>query len=421
MSSSAVWYNTTPHQFVNMNLPSLYQILPNEILCQIFWLSLSDSPFEEPEPQENSDIEMSLPVSMMTTPFTLSTVCHLWREIVRGHPRLWTSVYLVAAPDRAEQQAHLLHEWLSLARGLPLTIEIDCYDDQWFPDDSESALNLLQVILLHSARITAFRTRLPPSCLSPHPEHNIHNPHFTNLTTLSIVPLDGENEEGGDIDVIKIFQGALKLQQVEIREVVFEQLTIPWRNVTKVTAMNVYLEDCVKILRATSESVEECIFEGIQYPTQNLEHNPITLPRLNLLHLDFKELDVSQDLITQIITAPQLKTLEYTTQGNDAFPVEEFVLCTERSGCALTSLAIIQSCMTVEDLQTCLTPVAPSLECLELELTSELEDHTIVAIPSPQVLVHSFPRLRKFNFKGPPTIAQSFLEFLETVYLSHLQ
>lgn len=415
MPSSAVWYTTPYYQPVNMNLHS-YQTLPDEILCEIFLRSLSSSPFDDHESQEDGDIIMSYPSSRMTTPFTLSAVCPLWREIVRRDPRLWSSVYLVATPNKAEQQAHLLEYWLSLTGTSSLTIEIDCSHDEnehWNPDDPERVSPLLRAILEHSSRIVAFRTRLPPSCL--HIPTNSPDPLFTNLNSLSVVPLDGGNEEDEGTNDIGLFQEAFKLRQVVVREIVFEQLTIPWENLTKVTTMSVYMEDCIKILRATSERVEDCSFEGILCSEHNIEPIPIILPRLNRLRLEFTEIDASLDLITQIITAPELKTLEYLTQDNDDFPVDDFVSCIQRSQCRLTTLAIIRPCMTVGELQICLGQVALSVEYLVLDLTSDVGDPFFTTDTTPQVLVPSFPRLGRFTFKGPTSIIHSFVEL---AYLS---
>lgn len=415
MPSSAAWYTTPYYQPVNMNLHP-YQTFPIEILCEIFLQSLSSSPFDDHEPQENGDIIMSYPSSRMTTPFTLSGVCRFWREIVRRDPRLWSSVYLVATPNKAEQQAHLLEDWLSLTGTSSLTIEIDCSHDEnehWYPDDTERASPLLRAILEYSSQIVTFRTRLPPSCL--HIPTNSPDPLFTDLSSLSIVPLDGGNEEDEGTNDIGLFQEAFKLRQVVVQEIVFEQLTIPWENLTKVTTMIMYMEDCIKILRAASERVEDCSFEGILCSEHNIAPIPIILPRLNRLRLEFTDIDSSQDLITQIITAPELKFLEYLSQHNQPFPVNDFVSCTERSGCALTTLIISRAHMTVDDLRNCLGRVALSVEHLLLDLTSDEGDHITMLAPSRQVVARSFPRLQTCLLKGPTTLIHSPFE---VAYLS---
>lgn len=387
--------------------------LPIEIVCRIFLASLSDSPFNEFKRDDYGDILMSFSASRMTTPFTLGAVCRRWRAIAFREPLLWHSVYLVAVPHKAGRQAHLLGDWLARSGNLPLTIEIDCSNDDsknWFPDDQDEALTLLATVFKYSTRCTTFRTRLPPACLLLPPRHfNIPDPQFSNLTTLSVVPrgLSFEDEDE-DVDIIDLFKDAGNLQQVDIHEVEFRQLTISWVNVVKVTT-TVSLNDCIKILRA-APNIEECEFNGITFFGDDFDTTPILSPRLHTLVLDFGELYSTQDHITHILTAPNLRKLEYITQHKDDFPVQNFVSFVERSQCHITDLTIQNPSMSVADVQACLIrpEVAPSLQNLYLKLLSDEENSIVTLKPPRQIMFNAFPSLQASTFSGPATTIYPF-------------
>lgn len=361
---------------------------------------------------------MTLATSRMTTPLTISAVCRDWRQAAFSEPRLWNSIYLVAVPYKAKIQAELLRDWLSRSGSLPLTIEIDCSGQdglQWSADTSTEATTLLLAIFPYSTRCTTFRTRLPPSCLLlPPSQCNVPDPEFINLTRLSVVPQMVQDEEDDEeMYVVPLFQHARNLQHVEISEINFEQLTIPWTKVVKVKTNFVELNDCLRILCA-APNVDYCAFEGILNSggPETPITEPIFLPRLNLLHLDFGEVNSSGDRITPSITAPDLKILEYVTQHGDSFPAQNFVSFIERSQCNLTDLHIANPSMTAADVYQCLIRVSQSLEYLDLQLPSNANQEFVMYTPHQGVLAQAFPRLLYSKFSGPRTVIDPLLHTL---------
>jgi hypothetical protein len=194
--------------------------------------------------------------------------------------------------------------------------------------------------------------------------------------------------------------------------VAFEQLTMSWSNVVKVTTTVVSLKDCIQILRAAPK-IEECVFNNITYLGEdgyNLQ--PIVLPRLSALTLDFREMNVFDDHITRILTAPNLKKLEYIHIHGDVFPAADFVAFMQRSLCHLADLRIRNSFMSAEALRHVLflDQVALSLEVLYIQLSPP---HGIMAqleVPNPayHILSPVFPRIESWLFSGPSTTMRPF-------------
>ncbi|KAF9452583.1 hypothetical protein P691DRAFT_772206 [Macrolepiota fuliginosa MF-IS2] len=391
--------------FVHFQYPgNLLHQLPPELLCKIFLKSLSGSPFYQQQENEYGDVDMTFDTSRMTTPFTLSAVCHQWRMTAFAEPSLWSFVYLVATPRKAKVQAYLLEQWLHRSGTLPLTIEIDTSNDpkkEWSAGFSTSASILLRPVFRHSPRCTTFRTRLPPSCLLPHSQSDY--PNFINLTTLTIFPEeipDAEEEEG---EKIELFRHATNLRHIEIREVNFNQLIISWTSVVKVTTSNLGVNDCLHILRSAPH-LEECSFEGILWPEENQITDTILLSGLKTLFLDFGEMETTQDIITRLVTAPNLEVFEYITEDADEFPTQQFGEFVTRSNCSLTYLSIKKPSMTVEEINQCLSQVSRSLEFLSLELLSDADVQMTTFEHPLHVIAGQLPRLKSATFSGPTMV-----------------
>ncbi|EKM83494.1 hypothetical protein AGABI1DRAFT_123822 [Agaricus bisporus var. burnettii JB137-S8] len=390
--------------------------LPLEVICHIFQASLTESPFEESQPDEYGNVNMRESASSITTPFTLGAVCRSWRTIAFNDPKLWSAVYLVAVPYRADIQSRLLRDWLNHSKDVGVTIEIDCSCDEektWSSSHYREASKLLSPIFEHNSHCTTFRTRLPPDCLLlPPPDSNIPDPDFSDLTTLSIVPCELPFEDDGEeISVIDLFQHASRLQKVEINEVALEQLNISWSKVVKVSTTQVSLKDCMEILRAAPQ-LEECVFNNITHFEDHCNLEPIVLPRLSALTLDFREVNISNDHITRVLNAPNLKKLEYLHIHGDTFPAGDFVAFMQRSLCQLTHLSIRNSFMTANALRRILylAQVAPSLEDLYIQLfrSPGTQDNLVTTSPAFHILSPRFPNLASWFFSGPYTTMYSF-------------
>ncbi|KIL58975.1 hypothetical protein M378DRAFT_27268 [Amanita muscaria Koide BX008] len=122
----------TERGVIALNALSPIKRLSNDVLCHIFELHCKDSlPVTFPLDHE---------VWGLAPPqITLSRVCSAWREIMLDVPTFWRSVRIV--PGDFDTQAlvsavKVANTWLSRAKGLPCSIDIDFpEDDSW---DSES-------------------------------------------------------------------------------------------------------------------------------------------------------------------------------------------------------------------------------------------------------------------------------------------
>ncbi|KAF5356233.1 hypothetical protein D9756_004171 [Leucocoprinus leucothites] len=385
--------------------------LPAELLCRIFYFSLSTSPFNVLVDDEFGDITLSLSLSKMTTPFTLGKVCRYWRYRAWHEPNLWNSVYLVANPLKAAEQATLLREWLLRAGELPLSIDIDCSDDEdrkWTSDFAVKSLLILEPIYEYSSRCISFRTRLPPSCLLlPPRDLPIPDPTFSRLTTLEISPSNlqegVDDEEVEDLDIVSVFQHSTQLRHLALWELRNEQLDLPWTNLalTTIKTRTVSIYDCLVLLR-NAPNVQECEFMDVTLSEDtDAFHDHLVLPRLNALHLDFTQLGARDDFIFHHITAPSLRNLQYNSVEGRAFPLEAFQLFQQRSHCPLASLEIRGPSMTAHDIRDCLSLVTQSLEQVLVEVRFTTNERILSYKP---VLNNHFPRMRAATFSAPTSI-----------------
>ena len=387
-------------------------LLPSELLCRIFYFSLSTSPFGTILRDSYGDITLSLELSKMTTPFILGAVCRYWRYIAFQDPRLWNSIYLVANPLKAAIQAMLLREWLPRTGVLALSIDVDCSNDdhkKWSSEYADQSLLILRPIYEYSFRCTSFRTRLPPSCLLLPPDGlRIPDPCFDNLTTLEIAPFsltEGvDDEDSEDLDIISVFQDSRQLRHLTLWEIRNEQLELPWSSLALITisTKTLTLYDCLVLLR-NAPNVEECEFMTVAYSSRfslgKLPDTSILLPRLYALSLDFTELGSSCDTIFRYIITPNLRKLRYLSQEGRDFPMEKFQLFQDRSKCPLAHLEIKGPAMTTPDILACLKPYAQSLEYIVVEISFE-DDDGIMSF-QPTRLDTFFPRIRAAMFSAP--------------------
>lgn len=392
-------------------------LLPSELLCQIFYFSLSPSPFRILSRDNYGDITLSLGLSNMTTPFTLGAVCRYWRDIAFQYPQLWRSIYFVANPRKASIQAMLLREWLARTGMLPLAIEVDCSDDdhkKWTSQYAGQALLILQIIYEYSFRCTSFHTRLPPTCLLlPPAELCIPDPRFDNLKTLEIAPFsltEGvDDEDSEDLDIISVFQHSRQLRYLALWEIRIEQLELPWSSLALITisTRTLSLYDNLVLLR-NAPNVQEYIFMTVAYSDRSslgtLPDSNILLPQLHTLSFDFTELESGFDIIFDYIIAPNLRKLRYLSQEGRDFPTEKFQLFQDRSKCSLVHLEIKGPAMTAPVIWTCLHRYTQSLEYLVVDIPTENDEEIISVQPKLDTV---FPRMRAARVSAPSYVIQT--------------
>ncbi|KAM6490414.1 hypothetical protein JOM56_014178 [Amanita muscaria] len=111
---------------IALNALSPIKRLSDDVLCHIFELHCKDSlPATFPL---NHKLREPVPPQV-----TLSRVCSAWREIILNAPTVWSSIRIVPmnfdTPQTSFSVVKAANTWLSRAKGLPCSIDIDFLDD----------------------------------------------------------------------------------------------------------------------------------------------------------------------------------------------------------------------------------------------------------------------------------------------------
>ena len=112
--------------------------IPNELLSEIFIMCVADSNFKTP-------------FSFSGLPWLLGKVCPLWRDIVLNTPFLWNRIPQISVQsDSLGTDPALVQMSIELARGLPLSIDIDIDTTSEY----DVSTPLLDILLSHSDQIS---------------------------------------------------------------------------------------------------------------------------------------------------------------------------------------------------------------------------------------------------------------------------
>ncbi|KAG1756715.1 uncharacterized protein EDB91DRAFT_1213476 [Suillus paluster] len=111
-------------------LVSVLWRLPTEVLAQIFHHCLPDF--------RRWEHAYSWPCLKREAPMVLTRVCRRWRDVVVGIPSLWCKLYL-RKHRKWEQAAFCYNLWLKRSRGFPLSLALNCYEN-----DATTLRSLLQ-------------------------------------------------------------------------------------------------------------------------------------------------------------------------------------------------------------------------------------------------------------------------------------
>jgi hypothetical protein len=125
----------------HQGLISCIRRLPPEILAEIFMRCLPH--------------QLCIKPKSGTAPLILTRICSRWRTVVLNTPRLWRSLDLgcPGRPKMLQENVAFLQNWLSRARGCPLSLVVDaCY---WGRDNAHKELaELLQPYTSQLARLS---------------------------------------------------------------------------------------------------------------------------------------------------------------------------------------------------------------------------------------------------------------------------
>ncbi|KAJ7183239.1 hypothetical protein C8R46DRAFT_1066351 [Mycena filopes] len=293
--------------------------LPLEITTQFFLWCL---------PSRSSDNnKWSQLQAASRPPLSLSYVCRDWREIALGTPALWTNVEveLTSCPS-----AELFEMWMERAKG-PLSLKFSGFEHEWdeyFPeilevlDDRAGDIEVLELDYINQDALQELGKAASAW-------------KFQSLQQLT-VHLD---IEGLDTMHVTAFAKAPLLREVSFTETPFSLFTLPWPQLTKVTA-SFAKKNCLKILRSAPNLVE-CAFTA--WGKDGGGRKPAVLTHSSLQSLTLLgDSDTSAwgTNFLQFLTLPALQSLTILDCKNADFDDNAFTAFLSRSSPPLRTLAL---------------------------------------------------------------------------------
>ncbi|KAK7059801.1 F-box domain-containing protein [Favolaschia claudopus] len=285
--------------------------LPNEIVAEIFLHFLPPYPDVPP------------PLGALS-PIHLTHICHQWREIALKTPGLWRAIDL--SPRNADRRLLLSLErtisltglWLSRSGNCPLSIHMESDRDP---------LSILAPLIPHRDRWEHLTLRLETTQALSSIQGS-----FPLLKSLDL-------QFGSTVsdDEVVTLQDLPLLSTVVLDDFGIPHISLPWSQLTSITLMWIYSEDCMSILRQTTHLVRCTLHLWIQHGPEN---NVVDLVLPHLETLDVEADDTLHANFFQCLVAPALHHLrlpEHLLQPNIIESLNSFI---SRSGCHLDELKI---------------------------------------------------------------------------------
>ncbi|KAJ7896045.1 hypothetical protein B0H14DRAFT_2495597 [Mycena olivaceomarginata] len=199
------------------------------------------------------------------SPTLLTHICRKWREIALSTPALWRAILLLDSTIPGVGQDKLVDMWLARSRCLPLHLHFS-----W--NFALRAAEVLASVVPHRARWEYLNTRLQPSHL-----HILEGP-MPLLRRLDWLPI-------GSIPTTRKFacHEAPLLRTAILNNAAAGSVILPWAQLTSLTLLWVFLQECVPILQHTSNLVD-CKLAFLSNDGATLPD--IILPSLRSLTLD---------------------------------------------------------------------------------------------------------------------------------------
>ncbi|KAJ7113098.1 hypothetical protein C8R44DRAFT_984911 [Mycena epipterygia] len=306
--------------------------LPNEIISEIFVNFIP--PYPRPPPLRG-----------IFSPVVLGQICRSWREIAFSTPSLWRAIQIdFEETETLDVQAALLETWLFRSGDCPLSISLQC--DHHF-EGTTTATRFLRAILPYCARWDDMTLVLPEADLRliEGPMPLLRNLKFGPTT----YPAWSEFEEGTSVP-FTVFSDAPNLRAVELGHFFAPWVTtLPWQQLTALTATALYEYECISILQQSPALVHFLVSAEFsdsppaQAALAKAEHVP---PLLHLESLILTGLSSTHKNILQKLTLPALRTLEISERWLGANPCAIILSFIAKSGCTLDELRITDAQMS---------------------------------------------------------------------------
>ncbi|KAJ6468678.1 hypothetical protein C8R47DRAFT_1151326 [Mycena vitilis] len=274
--------------------------VPPEIISEIFMRTLPPYP-------------RAPPLIGPSSPTTLTQICRQWRELALDLSPLWSVVHLGDSASGLGWAKHMVRLWLERSRCCPLDIRLGPNTNR--VDDA--------LVLSHRARwecLELHRKELDPDIFAgPMP-----------LLRRVKIQFDERPRESFSLHDVPLLRSAV------LDYMAASQVVLPWTQLTSLTLLEIYPDECVPILLKTPNLVHcelRLLFDG----PQDLDGRDIPLPYLeSLVFIDRGQYPATDFLSTFIVPALRALTIpEAFLKPNPIGMLSAFI---SRSACRLQEL-----------------------------------------------------------------------------------
>ncbi|KAJ7659348.1 hypothetical protein DFH06DRAFT_1195536 [Mycena polygramma] len=284
--------------------------LPNEIVSEIFAHFLPVYPLC---PASTGNLSTAC----------LTQICRTWRDIALENPALWRAISLSGTAFPADRLAHV-SEMLARSGSYPLSIQIEENPDGI---NHPVGAEILAAVARHRERWEHLQL-----CLSH--QNPISRPVDGAMPLLRRVDL-----ELADRSIYINFDSAPLLRTAILDIGAIRNVSLPWTQLTSLTLRLISFENCLDILRETTNLVHcelNLCYENVD-PVVN-EPDLLFLFLESFAFNNFKGVAVAGFL--HIIVAPALHRLQLTERFLQPNPLDSLASFMSKSGCNLHEVCI---------------------------------------------------------------------------------
>ncbi|KAJ7356511.1 hypothetical protein DFH08DRAFT_459916 [Mycena albidolilacea] len=286
--------------------------LPTEITTEIFMHFLPTYP-------------LCPPLTGLDSPTLLTQICHEWREIALGTAALWRAISISSLMP-FEHQFRLSSMWLNRSNCSPLSLDLAIY--------LLRRTELLSPLFLHCARwqhLNLRRLSIPLLRMIQFP-----------MPLLRSLDLFLTNDDPDFITAKVVFPEAHLLRTVVLNDHAAKVLTLPWVQLTSLTLHGVYPQECVPILRYTSNLVH-CKLVLVD------DDGDVTIPDITLPALQSLELTGYAEGYLKTLIVPALRDLRVSESFLDPECIETLAAFISKSRCQLQELCVTDTAAESRD------------------------------------------------------------------------
>ncbi|KAK7062268.1 F-box domain-containing protein [Favolaschia claudopus] len=335
-------------------------------------------------------------VNVYEAPLLLTQVCGAWRQIAISTPALWTTFDITLKhPGDLPKLGRIAQTWFERAKNFPLVLRI-----RGPLKENKTLGRLIKTFCNHSGQMRSLEFYTGGEDLET---IQLNIPGVLDLAILQRLSIrltddwDCERRQG-----IKIFETAPNLQEVLISDTLPSFLSLPWQQLTTITAEMVSVTTCMKLMRLTPILVK-CFLSPflVGDAIDVARRERLYLPQLQHLTL-FST--TTTGFVLDSITLPALQTLEI--RRADRFDAENFDCFLERSSPPLQKL-VITVLDSAHGTSLILSPSFTTLPLVELKLwilTGSFAVHFFSFLEGGD---NFLPQLRSLSFMHSPFIVQN--------------